>query len=44
MSYANIIMFSAVIPSFDSDNKKEETLNADDPKNRKEIERILSEN
>lgn len=36
-------MFSAVIPSFDSD-KKEEALNADDPNNRKEVERILSGN
>lgn len=37
-------MYSAVIPSFESDGKNEKTLNADDPKNRKEIERILSGN
>ena len=43
MSYANTIMYSAVIPSSDDETgkKKEKAINADDPKNRDEIRKEL---
>ena len=42
MSYANMIMYGSVLPSYNSrkDNKGEDTINADDPQNR-EIARKL---
>lgn len=48
MSYANLLMYSSVIPSYNSksDNGKKggsgKKVNADDPKNNKEVLRILS--
>jgi len=44
MSYANVIMYSAVIPSYDSDTETKdngEVINADDPKNREKVRNIL---
>ena len=42
MSLQNITMYNAVIPSFDSsDNKDNEIINADDPKNKDLINKIL---
>lgn len=48
MSYVNLLMYSSVIPSYNSkgdDNKKDSSgkkINADDKKNNKEVLRILS--
>jgi hypothetical protein len=45
MSYVNMIMYSSILPSYDSGKKKdknrEETINADDPKNRERVKQIL---
>jgi len=44
MSYANTIMYSAVLPSFDDVKKadtKEKVINADDPKNQQAIKKEL---
>jgi len=44
MSYANVVMYSAVIPSYDYDTgtkDKGEVINADDPKNREKVRNIL---
>ena len=42
MSYQNLIMYNAVIPSFSGDSKGDgRVINADDPKNRKLIEKEL---
>lgn len=49
MSYANMIMYSAVIPSYNSekgnsssnDSKTQETIKADDPRNKARIRQIL---
>ncbi len=49
MSYANMIMYSAVIPSYNSENgnrfsdksKEQETIKADDPRNKARIRQIL---
>jgi len=40
MSYANTILYSSVLPSYD-DLKEEETINADDPRNRSKIRKEL---
>jgi pyruvoyl-dependent arginine decarboxylase (PvlArgDC) len=35
MTYANLVMYSSVLPSSDDEEEKEEvTINADDPKNK----------
>ncbi|MEL7586663.1 MAG: hypothetical protein AAGU19_08100 [Prolixibacteraceae bacterium] len=44
MSYANVIMYSAVLPSYDDEKESkedEEVINADDPKNRDKVRQIL---
>lgn len=49
MSYANMIMYSAVIPSYNgskdkrdvSNGKPQETIKADDPRNKARIRQIL---
>jgi len=47
MSYVNMIMYNAVIPSYNSDTdgktigKDDEKINADDPKNRDKVKNIL---
>ena len=43
MSYANLIMYSSVLPGADDEKEeqKEKVINADDPKNRKLIEQEL---
>nr|DAV79819.1 MAG TPA: hypothetical protein [Caudoviricetes sp.] len=49
MSYANMIMYSAVIPSYNSEkgnsssdeSKTQETIKADDPRNKARIRQIL---
>lgn len=47
MSYANMIMYGAVLPSYKSPNKNEtgkadnEKINADDPRNRDKVRQIL---
>ena len=46
MSYANMILYGAVLPSIDSEDdekkdKKEEVINADDPANREKVRSLL---
>lgn len=45
MSYTNIIMYCSVLPSYDSnsdkDEKNEKRINADDPKNKAEVHKIM---
>lgn len=49
MSYANMIMYGAVLPSYKSSKKNatskvgndNEMINADDPRNRDKVRRIL---
>lgn len=46
MSYANIIMYSACLPSYTSGKDKkgnddDEVINADDPRNRDKVRQIL---
>lgn len=48
MSYANMIMYGAVLPSYKSGKKNKsgkaddnEVINADDPRNREKVRRIL---
>lgn len=48
MSYANMIMYGAVLPSYKSHKKNEtgkagdnEKINADDPRNRDKVRQIL---
>ncbi|MDR0619182.1 MAG: hypothetical protein LBG17_04720 [Bacteroidales bacterium] len=45
MSYSNIIMYSSVLPSYDSDSdndkKNNEIIDADDPANKEKIKRLL---
>ena len=48
MSYANVIMYSASLPTYDTDKDKEkkqeeeqEVIKVDDPKNRQRVKQIL---
>ena len=48
MSYVNLIMYSRVLPSYESEDKQEkkedvgeEVINADDPANRDKVREIL---
>lgn len=52
MSYANLVLYLATLPSYenakekhsgkgDSDKSKEPTINADDPENQESIRKIL---
>ena len=45
MSWVNVIMYSAVLPSYNSDNEKkgkqQEVIKADDPKNNKRVKDII---
>lgn len=49
MSYANMLLYGAVLPSYDDDNdnedevdrKKDEVINADDPANKEKIRMLL---
>jgi len=42
MSYANMILYSSVIPSHDDESEgKEDVMNADDPRNKEKIKEIL---
>ncbi len=44
MTFSNVLLYSAVIPSYDTDAKDEDDrqiINADDPKNQDKISRIL---
>jgi hypothetical protein len=46
MSYANVIMYSSVLPSYNSKNDKpgkhgKNVINADDPKNKDAVHKIL---
>lgn len=47
LSYANMIMYSAVIPSYKSRKDKkadeEEVIDANDPKNRERIDQLLDD-
>jgi len=47
MSYANTIMYSSVLPSYDdekeADTDKQKVINADDPANRNAIRKELYE-
>ena len=40
MSYANMILYSSVLPTFD-DKKEEEAINADDPANKEAVHKEL---
>lgn len=41
MSYQNIILYNAVLPSYGSDKKEENIINASDPKNKAEAHKIM---
>lgn len=42
MSYRNIILYNAVLPSYASkDDKKDKKINASDPKNREAVHKIM---
>lgn len=43
MSYANLILYNAIIPSLKTGNDKtqEERINASDPKNKKLVHKIM---
>lgn len=42
MSYANVILYSSVLPSYgESKEEKEKVINGDDPKNMEEYNKIL---
>lgn len=42
LTYANLVLLQSVIPNSNSDEKKEnEIINADDPKNRDAVRKIL---
>lgn len=45
MSYANILLYGAVLPSFDNEKtevgESEEVIDADDPANREKVRKIL---
>jgi hypothetical protein len=45
MSYANLIMYNAIIPSYnydgDTDGEGKDVIRADDPKNRDIVKKIL---
>lgn len=44
VSYANVMMYSSVIPSMDSGDKKDEkVINADDPRNAHILEKLINE-
>jgi hypothetical protein len=48
MSYANMIMFGAVIPSYNSkrkgkDGKEQEIIKVDDPQNRERVKEIFDQ-
>lgn len=50
MSYTNMIMFGAVIPSYnskrkgkDKDSKEQEVVKADDPRNRARVRKIFED-
>ena len=40
LSYANLILYCSVLPSYD-DEKENEIINADDPRNREKVKNIL---
>lgn len=40
MSYANMILYSSVLPTYD-DKKEEEVIDADDPANRRAVQKEL---
>jgi hypothetical protein len=41
MSLANMVMYDAVLPSYDSENEKNEVIKADDPRNKERVHDIL---
>lgn len=45
ISYTNIIMYCAVLPSYDSKSAKDKSndkkINADDPRNKAEVHKIM---
>lgn len=47
MSYANMIMYGSVLPSYNDKSKEaekendDEVINADDPENREKVRRIM---
>lgn len=42
LSYANLVLYSSVLPGYD-DEKGDEVINADDPKNKQKIRELLYE-
>lgn len=46
LSYANILLYCAVLPSYDTDREKSkdsDTIRADDPENKEKVRKILFE-
>lgn len=47
MSYANLLMYGAVLPSYDSEEKKEgkeqQVIKADDPTNRDKVRKFFED-
>jgi hypothetical protein len=46
LSYANILLYSAVLPSYDTGREKSkdsDTIRADDPENKEQVRKILFE-
>lgn len=41
MSYANMVLYSSVLPSYSTEKEQEETIDADDPENKELINQIL---
>lgn len=41
MSYANVTMYAAVLPTYSSKQDKDKVIKADDPRNRERVRDIL---
>jgi hypothetical protein len=41
MSYANVIMYGSVLPSYDGKKGESDVINADDPQNREAVRGLL---
>jgi hypothetical protein len=43
LSYANLVLYSSVLPSYDDEKEDDEIINADDPRNKEKIRKLLYE-
>ena len=43
MTYANIILYSSVLPNYGGEEEKKKGINADDPKNRNWLKQLKGE-